>query len=515
MMRVSPRAQHFAYFYAESCKEEGRYKEAIDIWWQWLHLFAAADEYGWHEFTPATIVDNLRAVLTFDLEPQEIIDAWERSLQNYPWMIYDDDDPRRQCLASMIVDSAKIEDNNLWRRAAELCPENDEIVAQVRRNFGTTSRLEQRLWESLISESTNYRTTVPEFWYRARLAQFHFSRLEYEDLRSCLNEMADKAEKAGRSLAGMSKVLQGLNVGWPAVDFWVSRVEASPWDLSIWQLEAVCNSSTFASDNFDVTGMWQSLLMKHPSNGQLYEALLTVFRTQISGHPEKVLEMIGVLSDCIRSRRGSPGACDDLADACKWKRENSGSVSYTPPTTAFDDEINTWNNLILGLSELSGFGHHSALYYLATAIQRKADAIRNVTPPPLRQLEVVSWKYAINIWRHISAIFPDAPSDAMSIIRKNLDGADAIVRLLEGDTLFGRVFMMSDLILMIVRIRFKAYYGRLYKLGGVPTGNLSVIQSLKRNRLLSPEMLRICHHLYISYFLQSFLETLFSSSHSK
>jgi hypothetical protein len=32
-----------------------------------------------------------------------------------------------------------------------------------------------------------------------------------------------------------------------------------------------------------------------------------------------------------------------------------------------------------------------------------------------------------------------------------------------------------------VRIRYKAHYRRLYKAGGVRTGKLAVIQSLKRN----------------------------------
>jgi hypothetical protein len=121
-----------------------------------------------------------------------------------------------------------------------------------------------------------------------------------------------------------------------------------------------------------------------------------------------------------------------LEEAYKWKRENLAPVSYLPPTTAFDDEINTWNGLVLALLQSSGMVSHIAVRLQAKAIESKADAIRNLSPG-FPELEAGVWKDAITMWQHIRAIIYDTPPDTMSLIKKHRDCARAIVRLLESD----------------------------------------------------------------------------------
>jgi hypothetical protein len=179
--------------------------------------------------------------------------------------------------------------------------------------------------------------------------------------------------------------------------------------------------------------MWQSLFKKDQANHYLFSVLQTVFRTKRSGDPRNVVEEIDFWHELIRDQRTYMSSiCDALTEAYKWQREVRDPVPYLFPTTVFDDEIATWNGLILKALERShGSMMDSTVRLQSTAMQSKADAIRNASPE-FPELEAGIWKAAMAIWQRISIAFPNASSVTMSIIKKNLDGAGAIVRLLEG-----------------------------------------------------------------------------------
>jgi hypothetical protein len=92
-------------------------------------------------------------------------------------------------------------------------------------DFRNTSNVEPRFWLSLIESASRAR---PEraVWYWARLAQFHFTRREYEDVRSCMNKMVESVTDYMVLSEKLNKVLRRLEAGWDAVEFWATAVDA-------------------------------------------------------------------------------------------------------------------------------------------------------------------------------------------------------------------------------------------------------------------------------------------------
>ena len=425
MRRVGPKEQHFAYFYVESCKNAGKFEEAIKIWWLWLHHFLSGVKPERDIFSPETIVDSLNVAMKFDHDLPEIIEIWEASLNEYP--VKEWPDARQKCMATALLEYS----NNFLphtahehlQKAAEISPDHEEITRQLRATFKTTgtSNFEENFWRSRLI-STDYLSGSQGDWYYVRLAQFYSGVYRYEDVKYCIKRVAES--NPGGITGTVWDVLKNLNVGSNAREFWRLMVETTPvWNF-VDQLESACNQLQSSSSS-DIR-MWQSLTLRNLSDDKLSFKLLSAFQKERKRDPQKIEEEIGFWKQCIRMNlRQSEHLCRGLADAYKWKREHD----IRDASTAFDEEISMWKTLLLEQAPeyAVGWGDYGIPGHLDKAIKAKADAIGDNLESVL---EV--WKSARELWQVIGFQFIGGSLEEVKPeIKNHIDDASAIVQLLE------------------------------------------------------------------------------------
>jgi hypothetical protein len=202
----------------------------------------------------------------------------------------------------------------------------------------------------------------------------------YENVRYYIKRVVESGP-SGVSME-VQDVLENLDVGSDALEFWRLMVEATPVLFYLNQLERVCNQSQ--SSSYSDIRMWKSLVLWDLSDYGLSLELLSPFQKERKRDPQKIVEQIEFRKRCIRQKPSqSHYLCRRLADAYKWKREhNSLDIS-----TAFDDEISMWRTLLL--KEVPKYavewGDYGIPDHLQKAIRAQADAIRD-------NLQSV-WKY--------------------------------------------------------------------------------------------------------------------------
>ena len=420
MRRVAPKEQHFAYFFAESCKNAGEFEEPMKILWLWLEYFLSrTEEPEDDEFDEETIVDYLNNAIRFDHELPEIIEIWEASLKKHP--AKDWPDTRQKCLASALLDySSHLPPHaaqQSLQKAANISPDHEEIVLQLRTTFEMTglSHLEGGFWMSQIG-STNSLFSEPQAWYYVRLAQFYSSRHAHEDMKYSIKKVVELRPY------GVWDAVRSLDVGSDVREFWRLFVMSTPVNRCVDILEVVCNHSQYNSSSN--IRMWQSLVRGNLSYSPFSSKLVLAYQKERQRDPLTVKEEIEFWKECIRSKRTQAHhLCYALVDAYKWKREHDVD---SDPSTAFDKEISMWRTLLLeqGPDYAVDWDEYGIPGQLHKAIKAKADAIGDNLQSVL---EV--WKNARDLWIRFHVL--GRSLETKTKIKGRIDDASAIVQLLE------------------------------------------------------------------------------------
>lgn len=423
MRRVSEE-QHFAYFYAESCQNAGKFEEAMKIWWLWLDYFLSKAKFPERQvFSRQTIVKSLNAAINFDYELPDIIEIWEASLKKYPPK--DPHDERQECLATAFLhysnQFALHKAHRLLQKAAEMCPYREEIIRQLRSSFKTTniSRFEGLFWKSHI-ESTRSLSKWQRAWYYVRSAQFYSGIEAYKDVRRCIKQVIEL-----QPYEDVMEAVRILNIGSNVREFWRLVVMSTPEHSCVEQLEAVCFRSQ--SDLSSDIEMWQSLIRGNLSNYYLTSKLQSAY--QIGRRDLLIIEEIEFWKECIRSKRTrAQHLCNALVDTYKWKRDHDAP----DPSTAFDEEISMWRTLLLEQAPEYGVDwddYNGIPGQLDRSIKAKADAIGDNL---WSVIEV--WKNAKDLWQLIYFYFQGRSVEIKSETKKRMDDASGILQLLERDS---------------------------------------------------------------------------------
>lgn len=427
MRRVGPKEQHFAHFSAKSCNDGGNVEEAMKIWWLWLDYFLSDIESpARDEFSVRVIVNSLNNVINFEYDLPEIIKIWEASLKKHPGTCLD---PRHTHLALTLFeysrDCSSHEAHELLKKAGEMSPDHDGIIRYLRATFETTGipQLESHFWISRI-DSTHSSFTELQPWYYVRLAQCHSGNQAYENVISCLKRIAVLGDYYLSE--ELLEAVRGLDVGDDIRKVWRMIVESHPSHFSVDELEAACKR-TQSSLSSDIR-MWRSLVLGNLSNSHLSLKLQSAFHASKQRDPLLEEEEIEFWKECIRLKPTDSNPCYQLQQSYKWRR---GHDTTSDPVLIFDDEISTWKMLLVEAAPGSGMvWQYRSPQYLADAIDSKAKAISERNFPDLAKV----WKESRDFWQFIRLHLRNAPPEFKNEVKKYIDDASALVKLLENNS---------------------------------------------------------------------------------